>query len=150
MRLRDFFKKKEPASAVALADEKKKEKVKNKKEEEIKKEVKVSPSKETAVPIVKEKKFFERYRIVKSPQITEKATELTERNQYTFKVWPRTNKIEIKKAIESLYGVNVLSVKIINAKAKKRRLGKISGWRKGYKKAIIKIKKGQKIEVLPR
>lgn len=90
------------------------------------------------------------YRVLKEPHITEKATDLTQKNQYIFKVLPRTNKVEIKKAIEDLYGVNVISVKIIKVPRKKRRLGRIEGWRKGYKKAIVKIKEGQKIEVLPR
>lgn len=88
--------------------------------------------------------------ILKSPHITEKATDLAKKNQYVFKIWPKTNKIEVKKAIEDLYKVDVLSVKIINIPRRKRKLGKISGWRKGYKKAIVKIKPGQKIEVLPR
>lgn len=88
--------------------------------------------------------------IIKSPHITEKATDLTKKNQYVFKVEPNANKIEIKKAIEKLYGVDVLSVKIINVPKKRRRLGRISGWRKGYKKAIVRIKEGQKIEVLPK
>jgi len=43
-----------------------------------------------------------------------------------------------------------MDVKIINVPAKRRRLGRISGWRKGYKKAIVRLKEGQKIEVLPR
>jgi len=59
-------------------------------------------------------------------------------------------KLEIKKAIEGLYGVDVLSVKVINIPKRRRRLGRITGWRKGYKKAIVKIKKGQKIEIIPR
>ncbi|MBZ9573074.1 50S ribosomal protein L23 [Patescibacteria group bacterium] len=90
------------------------------------------------------------YRVLKAPQVTEKATALTGKNQYVFKVWPGANKVEIKKAVKDLYGVEVLSVKIIKVPRKKRRLGRISGWRKGYKKAIVKIKEGQKIEVLPR
>ena len=90
------------------------------------------------------------YRILKAPQITEKATALTGKNQYTFKVWPGANKVEIEKAIEDLYGVEVISVKIIKVPRKRRRLGRIRGWRAGYKKAIVKIKEGQKIEVLPR
>jgi large subunit ribosomal protein L23 len=98
----------------------------------------------------KEKEFLETYKILKIPHVTEKATDLTKINQYIFKVWPRANKFEIKKAIESLYGVGVIGVKIINIPKKKRRLGKVSGWRQGYKKAIVKIKEGQKIEVLPR
>jgi len=88
--------------------------------------------------------------ILKTPHISEKSTELTGRNQYVFKVFSRANKTEIKKAIENLYKVKVISVKIIKVPAKKRRLGRITGWRKGYKKAIVKIKEGQKIEVLPR
>lgn len=90
------------------------------------------------------------YRVLKGPHVTEKATDLAKKNQYVFKVWPRTNKVEIKKAIEDLYGAEVVAVKIIKIPRKKRRHGKIEGWKKGYKKAIIKIKKGQKIEVLPR
>ncbi len=89
------------------------------------------------------------YRILKSPHITEKAGDVLKENQYIFRVFPRTNKIEIKKAIEASYGVDVISVKIINTPEKKRRLGKIKGVRPGYKKAIVKIKKDQKIEVLP-
>lgn len=90
------------------------------------------------------------YRILKSPQVTEKATALAEKNQYIFKVWPKANKTETKKAIEDLYGVDVTSVKMIKVPRKRRRLGRIPGWRKQYKKAIVKIKKGQKIEVMPR
>ncbi len=90
------------------------------------------------------------YRILKIPHITEKATSLTEKNQYIFRVFPRANKTEIKKAVENLYGVDVLKVNIIKIPAKQRRIGRIEGRRKGYKKAIVKIKEGQKIEVLPR
>jgi large subunit ribosomal protein L23 len=82
-----------------------------------------------------------------SPQITEKATWLAEKNQYIFKVFPTANKTEIKKAVESLYRVKVVGVKIIKVPSKRRRLGKSQGWKKGYKKAIIRVKEGQKIEV---
>ena len=88
--------------------------------------------------------------ILKAPHITEKATNLAEKNQYVFRVWQKANKNEIKKAIENLYKVKVMDVKIINVPAKRRRLGRISGWKKGFKKAIVRIKEGQKIEVLPR
>jgi len=90
------------------------------------------------------------YRILKTPHVTEKATDLVKKNQYVFKVFPEANKTEIKKAIEDLYGVDVESVKTINVPRKQRRLGRIKGWRKGYKKAIVKIKEGQKIEVMPK
>ena len=94
--------------------------------------------------------MIEIHKILKSPLITEKATESAKKNQYIFKVYPEANKTEIKKAIESLYKVNVLDVKIINVPPKRRRLGRTLGWRKGYKKAIVKIKEGQTIEILPK
>ena len=56
----------------------------------------------------------------------------------------------MKKAIEDAYGVEIVSVKIINVSAKERRIGKTKGMKPGYKKAIAKVKKGQKIELLPR
>ncbi len=88
------------------------------------------------------------YGIVREPHISEKATNLGEVNQYVFKVFPRANKNEIKKAIEAIYGVDVLAVNIITIPAKKRRLGKTTGFKKGHKKAIVKIRAGQKIEIL--
>lgn len=89
-------------------------------------------------------------RILKEPHVSEKATDLTKKDWYAFKVYPEANKVEIKKAVEELYGVDVISVRIINIPKKKRRLGRIEGWRKGYKKAAVRLKAGQKIEVLPR
>jgi large subunit ribosomal protein L23 len=100
--------------------------------------------------IRKRGKVPQSYKVLKIPHVTEKATDLTKENKYVFRVWPGSNKIEIKKTIEDLYDVDVISVKIINVPSKQRRLGRTLGWRKGYKKAIVKIKEGQKIEVLPR
>ena len=82
--------------------------------------------------------------------MTEKATDLTSKNQYIFKVFPGSNKNQVKKAVEDVYGVDVINVNIVNIPKKRRRLGRIEGWRRGYKKAIVRIKEGQKIEVLPR
>ncbi|MFH1656640.1 MAG: 50S ribosomal protein L23 [Candidatus Nealsonbacteria bacterium] len=90
------------------------------------------------------------YQVLHSPHVTEKATDLTEKNQYIFKVWPRSNKNIIKRAVEKTYGVDVVGVRVINVHRKKRNLGRKQGWTKGYKKAIVEIKKGQKIEILPR
>ena len=88
------------------------------------------------------------YRVLKSPHITEKATDLNKKNQYVFEVFPRANKSEIKKAIEGVFNVEVLGVNIVKIRAKKRRLGRTSGWKKASKKAIIRIKEGQKIDIL--
>jgi large subunit ribosomal protein L23 len=82
-----------------------------------------------------------------SPHFSEKATNLAQKNQYVFRVRKGANKTEIKKEIENLYKVKVLDVKIVNVPKKKRRLGRVSGWKKGYKKAIVKIKEGQKIDL---
>jgi len=135
-----------PTKGGPLKPEEKKEKKEKKVEpiEELKKDREEKPRK------IKEKKTGMAYRILRSPQITEKSTALAEKNQYVFKVYPKTNKIEIKTAIEDLYNVDVLSVRIIKVRPKRRRLGRISGWRAGYKKAVVKIKAGQKIEVMPR
>jgi len=125
---------------------------KKKEEKEIEKQKKEEPfvKEPPEMKLKKEKVSRGAFKILKSPHITEKASDLTKVNQYIFKVFPRANKTEIKKAVENLYGVNVISVKIINIPPKRRTLGRISGWRKGYKKAIVKIKEGQKIELLPR
>jgi len=88
--------------------------------------------------------------ILCSPHVTEKTASIEGENKYVFKVLPKANKIEIKKAIKDLYGVDAIGVRIINIPKRQRRLGKQKGWRKGYKKAVVKIKKGQKIEILPR
>jgi large subunit ribosomal protein L23 len=143
MALLDIFKKKKKEEKIEKKEKKEIEEKEKKEKEEAEK-----PSKKILEK--KERKFQEAWRILKAPHITEKATKLTEKNQYVFKVFPNANKTEIKKAIESLYGVDVINVKIINIPKKERRLGRITGWRKGYKKAIVRIKEGQKIEVLPR
>lgn len=88
------------------------------------------------------------YDAIKKPHISEKASYLAEKNQYVFEISPDYNKKEIKDAVEGIYGVNVLSVNMIKIPAKKRRLGKTEGFRKAYKKATVKIKDGQKIEIL--
>lgn len=147
MPILNIFKRKKTKPSPAVSGT-----TKGKGKKEIKSEAKkIKKPSEVIAPIAKkEKEFLDTYKILKIPHVTEKATDLTKINQYIFKVWPRANKFEIKKAIESLYGVKVIGVKIINIPKKKRRLGKVSGWRQGYKKAIVKIKEGQKIEVLPR
>lgn len=125
---------------------KKKKKIEKRPE---KKEVKEEkPKVKIARP--KKKKSGRAFAVLESPHITEKATGLAGQDKYVFKVFPKTNKIEIKKAIEGLYNVDVVGVRIINVPRERRRLGRQRGWKKGYKKAIVTIKKGQKIEIMPR
>ncbi len=121
------------------------EEKKPKKEEKVeKKEKKESKPKKSSG------KYFDTYKILKEPHVTEKATDLTDNNQYIFKVFPKANKIEIKRAVEDLYDVNVVKVRIVNVPAKPRRLGRTQGEKSGYKKAIVRIKEGQTIELLPK
>ena len=84
---------------------------------------------------------------IRTPIITEKATILSEQNKTVFKVHAKANKKIIKKNIEKLFKVNVVKVNIINQKTKlKMRQGKKS-YKRGYKKAVITLKKGQSIDL---
>ena len=82
-----------------------------------------------------------------SPIVTEKSTNLSDQNKIVFKVPTKANKINLKKNIEKIFKVNVIKVNIINKKnrIKLTRGKKIKG--KGYKKAIITLKKGQNIDL---
>lgn len=74
---------------------------------------------------------------------------MSELGKYIFLVDGASNKIELKKAVEAVYKVNVESVRIINTRPKPRRLGRAKGLKPGYKKAVITLKKGQKLDILP-
>ncbi|HOP86871.1 MAG TPA: 50S ribosomal protein L23 [Syntrophorhabdaceae bacterium] len=88
------------------------------------------------------------YDIILRPIITEKSTLLKETgNQYVFEVHRDANKIEIKKAVEKLFKVKVLSVQVINMEGKKKRLGRFFGKRSDWKKAIVKLNPNDKISI---
>src|SRR3989344_2644871 len=88
--------------------------------------------------------------VLRGAHVTEKSGFLNDFNQYVFKVASRSNKIEIKKAVEKMYGVKVERVMISVVPAKKRRLGRQEGERSGFKKAIVKLAEGHKIDVMPK
>jgi len=85
--------------------------------------------------------------IIYSPVITEKTSELAQANTYVFKVKKDANKTCIKQAIEEAFNVKVASVNTLNTKPKDKRVGKYTGQRKTYKKAIVKLKDGYLIEL---
>ena len=85
---------------------------------------------------------------MKEPIISEKGTILEEKGKYLFKIFPEANKNNIKRAVEELYRVKVKKINIIKIPAKKIRMGRTEGEKKGYKKAIITLEKGQKLEVV--
>ncbi len=86
--------------------------------------------------------------IIKKPFITEKATDMAALGKYIFLVQDSANKSEVKKVVEAQYKVHVARVHIINARSKERRRGKIIGVRAGFKKAIVTLKKGEKLDIL--
>ncbi|MFH1451061.1 MAG: 50S ribosomal protein L23 [bacterium] len=106
--------------------------------------------KEAKAPKKKGAVSGEEYRILRAPVVSEKAGDLVAKNQYVFKVFSSASKIEIKKAVENIYGVKVVGVNTINIHRKARKVRGKAGWKTGYKKAIVKVQKGQKIEILPR
>lgn len=88
------------------------------------------------------------YDIIYQAIISEKGTILKDNeNRYLFKVHLQANKIEIKKAIESAFDVKVINVKTINMKGKSKKLGRFEGRRSSWKKAIVKLKEGDSIEI---
>jgi large subunit ribosomal protein L23 len=83
------------------------------------------------------------------PILSEKSVELKdERNQYSFRVNVDANKIEIRKAIEKRFGVTVNSVRTINVGGKIKRMGTHAGRRADWKKAVVTLKPGDKIELV--
>ena len=86
--------------------------------------------------------------IIKAPVVTEKSTRLSqEENKYVFKVDSKATKDQIKKAVETIFKVKVVDITTINAKVKKRRVGRYTGLTNRYKKAIVKLAEGQSIEL---
>lgn len=127
-------------------------KKKKEKKPEKKKVIKAIPKKvaEPKLPKKEKKVLGLAWKVLKAPHVTEKASDLAGKNQYVFKIWPRSNRKEVKRAVEDVFGVDVISVRIINVPKKSRRIGKTKGERSGYKKAIVRVAEGQKIEILPR
>ena len=84
---------------------------------------------------------------IKSPVITEKATSMTEQNKVIFKVHEKASKESIKKNIEKIFKVTVIKVNTINRKPKTKIVRGKAAIKKGFKKAVITLKKGQTIDL---
>ena len=82
-----------------------------------------------------------------SPNITEKATSLSEYNKIVFKVHKGANKNSIKKSIEKIFKVKVVKINTINLKGKVKLVRGKKSAKPGYKKAIVTLKKGQMIDL---
>ncbi|MCL2365573.1 MAG: 50S ribosomal protein L23 [Oscillospiraceae bacterium] len=80
------------------------------------------------------------YDVILRPIISEQSTEHVDLKKYVFEVLPEANKIEIKKAIEEIFDVEVIKVTTLNMKGKKKRMGRHpEGSRKSWKKAVVKL-----------
>lgn len=85
--------------------------------------------------------------IIKRPLITEKSTALKDMHrQYAFAVNPNANKHQIRQAVENIFKVHVTEVRTIRFRGKFHRVGRSLGKRPNWKKAIVTLKEGEKIE----
>ncbi len=87
------------------------------------------------------------HEILVRPIVTEKNTMLGEQDKYTFEVLEATNKIEIKRAVEEVFKVRVTRVNIIRVPGKMRRMGRHAGMTRSWKKAVVTLEAGQRIEL---
>ena len=87
------------------------------------------------------------YDKILAPMVTEKTTNLSEQNKIVFRVPREANKINLKKNIEKIFKVNVIKVNIINKQSRKKVTRGKKVKIKGYKKAIVTLKKGQSIDL---
>ncbi len=85
--------------------------------------------------------------VIIAPVVSEKSYALMEEGAYTFVVNPNANRIEIRKAVEDIFGVRVLDVRTVNVKPKPKRRGWTSGKRRQWKKAIVTLHPEDSIEL---
>jgi large subunit ribosomal protein L23 len=93
------------------------------------------------------KSYEHSYRVLIKPLITEKSSNLSAKGAYCFEVAISTNKIEVAKAIEEVYGVKPEKVNVINIEGKRKTRGRVKGKRKDWKKAFVFLPKGKTIDV---
>lgn len=87
-------------------------------------------------------------KILIQPLLTEKVTAMREQsNTVGFLVHPEANRIQIKQAVEALLKVKVERINVLNVRGKVKRLGRFSGKRSDWKKAFVKLKEGEKLEL---
>ena len=112
--------------------------------EEKKADAKPAEERNVVAPKAKAAKFAH---LLVSPRISEKAAILASRGTYVFNVPTSANKIEVRKAVEALYDVKVTDVRTVRGPGKFVRRGRTSGQRPNWKKALVTLKAGQKIDL---
>lgn len=86
-------------------------------------------------------------RVLIRPRITEKAYAVNALDQYVFQVTSTATKTEVKRAVEEAYGVSVIAVNMIRLQGKRKNYGRTVGKRSSVKKALVRIKKGESIQL---
>ena len=125
-----------------------------KEEKEVKKETKETKKSKSSEKTVKAKKVSKEkmpvhyFELIKKPHISEKALRFNSENKYVFVISQSANKSEIKKAVASLYGVIVKSVNTTKVPSKPKKFKGVPGIKSGYKKAIITLAEGNKIDIM--
>ncbi len=85
--------------------------------------------------------------VLLAPVVSEKSYSLIEDSKYSFKVHSKAHKTQIRQAVEELFDVTVLSVNVVTVKPKPKRRGVHRGTRPGWKKAIVRLAEGDKIDI---
>lgn len=87
--------------------------------------------------------------VITRPIVTEKSTALSELGKYVFQVRRGASKHAIKRAVEIMFHVEVASVNVMNVRGKPRRMGRFEGHRASWRKAVVTLREGHSIEVVP-
>jgi large subunit ribosomal protein L23 len=85
--------------------------------------------------------------VLLAPVVSEKSYSLIEAGKYVFKVHPDAHRTQVRQAVEELFDVHVLDVNVLTVKAKPKRRGMFRGTRPGWKKAIVQLAEGEKIDI---
>ena len=88
-------------------------------------------------------------KVLKAPIVSEKSAIAGEMNQVVFNVASDATKPEIRRAVEMLFEVDVEDVRVVNIKGKQKRFGGVMGRRSSWKKAYVRLKEGQEIDLMP-
>ena len=85
--------------------------------------------------------------VIITPVVSEKSYSLIEDNKYSFRVHPKAHKTQIRQAVEELFDVKVVAVNVLKVQPKPKRRGWARGTKPGWKKAIVQLRDGDKIEI---
>jgi large subunit ribosomal protein L23 len=85
--------------------------------------------------------------VIIAPVVSEKSYSLIEDNKYSFRVHPKAHKTQIRQAVEELFGVKVEGVNVVQVRSKPKRRGMHRGKKPGWKKAIVQLREGDRIEI---